>query len=112
MPFRSPFTRLCQLTSSISEQAKADLHVHSTASDGSFSPQEVVLRAREAKLSAVAITDHDTLNGFLKVKATKEIEVIAGVEITAEYHDRELHLLGYFVDPADADLSKRLEFIR
>ncbi len=111
MPHRSPFTRLCQLTTSVSGIARADLHVHSTASDGLFTPEEVVLRARQARLAAVALTDHDTLAGYEKVKNAVGIEIIAGVEITAEYDGRELHLLGYFIDPEHVGLSAALKLL-
>jgi 3',5'-nucleoside bisphosphate phosphatase len=112
MPSKAPFTRMCQAMSALRERGTADLHVHSTASDGLFSPQEVVAIARRAGLSAVAITDHDTLDGYLAVKETLGIEIIAGVEISAEFEGRDLHLLGYLVDPDHADLSTALEQLR
>jgi 3',5'-nucleoside bisphosphate phosphatase len=112
MPVRSPFTRLCQMTAQAAGSLKADLHVHSTASDGQFSPQEVVARARLARLTAIAITDHDTLSGYEAVKDSVGIEIIAGVEITSEFEGRELHLLGYFVDPRHPGLSAALDVIR
>ena len=113
MPANSPFTRLCQLTSQSSNGGKADLHVHSTASDGLFQPAEVIARGRQAGLKAVAITDHDTLDGYQAVyRASAGIELIAGVEITSEYLGRELHLLGYFVDPEHPVLAAALTSIR
>src|SRR5262245_33461875 len=99
MPARSPFTRLCQIAARPHERGRADLHIHSTFSDGSFSPAEIVERARKAGLFAVAITDHDTLAAIEPARAVAgaSIEVIPGVEITSEFQGRELHLLGYFV---------------
>src|SRR3954463_8555191 len=98
----SPFTRLCrQLT--VLRPGRADLHTHTTFSDGTHTPAGLVERARKAGLTAVAVTDHDTTAGVgpARVAAGDVLEVIAGVEITAEFEGRELHLLGYFVRPDD-----------
>ncbi len=112
MPSKAPFTRMCQAVSTLRGQGKADLHVHTTASDGLFSPQEVIALARQAAgLSAVAITDHDTLAGYYAVKDAIGIEIIPGVEVSAEFQGRDLHLLGYFVDPEHGDLSAALKLI-
>ncbi len=84
-----------------------DLHVHSTHSDGTFSPARIVEEAMWAGLSAVALTDHDTISGndeFLAAGAARGIDAIAGVEISAQYEnpeahgsrDGEMHILGYF----------------
>lgn len=84
----------------------ADLHVHTTHSDGVCSPCEVVVAAARVGLSALAITDHDTLSALAvaRPEATRlGIELIPGVELTAEYEGREVHVLGHFVrddDPA------------
>lgn len=74
-----------------------DLHVHSTASDGAVPPREVVLAAAAAGLTAIALTDHDTINGVAEARragAERGVEVIAGVELSAFEDDRETHLLG------------------
>ena len=74
-----------------------DLHMHSTASDGSRSPAEVVRAAKRASLSAIALTDHDTIDGVAEAREAGDergVEVIAGVELSAFEDDRETHLLG------------------
>ncbi len=82
-----------------------DLHVHSCRSDGTDSPTRLVELAADAGCSAFALTDHDTVGGI--AEATKAatavgIEVISGVELSCHVGDRNVHLLGYFVDPDDA----------
>jgi predicted metal-dependent phosphoesterase TrpH len=77
------------------------LHVHTIHSDGTYTPAEVVQLARRSGLAALAITDHDTLDGVQPAQvaaAGTGLEIIPGVEISAEYRDRELHLLAYLVD--------------
>lgn len=75
-----------------------DMHIHTTASDGSFSPAQVVELARKAGLWGIAITDHDTVEGFpeaLEAGRRMGIEVLAGIEISLQFVDNT-HLLGYF----------------
>ena len=77
---------------------KIDLHTHTIYSDGTCTPEEVVCLAAKANLSAVAITDHDTIGGVKRAKAAgigKQIEVISGVEFTGEYKGSTIHILGY-----------------
>jgi predicted metal-dependent phosphoesterase TrpH len=114
MPKRQPFTALCQLAARGPRAGRADLHIHTTFSDGTYTPAQVVELARRAGLSAIAITDHDTLGGVPAAQAAAPpgLEVIAGVEITTEYRDRELHLLGYFVRPDCPVLTAALDRIR
>ena len=85
-----------------------DLHVHSTASDGSLKPAEVVDLARESGLKALALTDHDTTGGLeeaLSAAAGTDLEVIPGVEFSVLWdHPGFLHLLGLFIDPNDSSL--------
>ena len=79
----------------------ADLHLHTNFSDGTFSPEELVANAVKQKLCAIALTDHDTLEGCERAAAacaTAGIEFIAGSELTAEQDDHEIHILGYFLD--------------
>ena len=75
-----------------------DLHLHSTASDGLLTPGELIARAAAAGLAAVALTDHDTLEGVEEALAAGrrwDLEVLPGVEISASSGEREIHLLGY-----------------
>lgn len=114
MPARQPFTRLCQTLGRPAATGRADLHVHTTHSDGDYSPAEVVDLARRSGLAAVAVTDHDTTGGVAEAErfANGRVEVIAGVEVTAEHDGREVHLLGYFVRTDDAPLGTALARLR
>lgn len=81
---------------------RLDLHIHSTASDGAFPPREVVERARAAGLDVIAIADHDTAAGVPEavLAGGDDVVVIPAIELSARHRDRDLHILGYFVDPA------------
>ncbi len=90
----------------------ADLHVHTTFSDGVFTPGEVVDRALAMGLGAVAITDHDCVEGVapaLEAASGRDITVVPGVEISAAARDQEIHILGYFIDCEDTDLRASLD---
>ena len=81
-----------------------DLHVHSTASDGSFTPAEVTALAREAGLTAIALTDHDTVSGVgeaLAAAGDSPLEVVPGVELSCLYKEKEIHILGLYIDHTD-----------
>lgn len=114
---RQPFTSLCQQFAKLARPSRADLHVHTTASDGEYTPSQVVALARQAGLSAVAITDHDTLAAVPEAIATARtfadspVEVVPGVEITTEFEGREFHLLAYFVRLDDAALNAALAIV-
>ena len=85
-----------------------DLHLHTTASDGRCTPAELVERAARAGLTVMAVTDHDTTAAVDDVAAAgrvRGIEVVAGIEITTVENGRDVHVLGYFVNPADPQLS-------
>lgn len=91
-----------------------DLHVHTTASDGTYSPSAVVRLACESGLSAVAITDHDTVDGVdeaLKASANYDIEVVPGVEISVGNTD-DVHIIGLFVDKNEEHFSSVMESLR
>lgn len=95
---------------------KADLHIHTTASDGTMSPQEVVCCAREVGLSHIAITDHDTVNGLLALREMGELEkkgliIIPGIEFSADLPGYEVHILGYNFDYSHPALRERLREI-
>src|SRR5260370_22589975 len=115
MPARQPFTTLCQLAARPRLAGRADLHMHTTQSDGTYTPPQVVELARRSGLAAIAITDHDTCAGVPAARAAAAghgLEVIAGVEITTEHAGHELHQLAYFVQPDAAPLTAALAGIR
>jgi len=92
-----------------------DLHVHSTASDGSFTPAEVVRRAKAGGLAAFALTDHDTIDGLAEAVAAGEqsgIEVLPGVEISARFPGGTMHVLGLLIDYHDGHLDERLAVLK
>jgi hypothetical protein len=81
---------------------KADLHIHTTCSDGKLKPEEVILLAQQKKLKAVSITDHDTFEGYWEAKPLADelgIELVPGVEVTTTFNGREAHILAYYFDP-------------
>ncbi len=83
----------------MSDNKTIDLHVHSTASDGTFSPAEVTKLAYEAGLSAYALTDHDTVAGIDEAQSTGlPIEVIPGIELSAGYKKGDIHILGLYIN--------------
>jgi 3',5'-nucleoside bisphosphate phosphatase len=85
-----------------------DLHLHTTASDGRLTPSELVNAAASAGLRVMAVTDHDTMASVADVQAlagASGIEAVSGIEITAIDGGRDLHILGYFLDPAHPGLD-------
>ena len=83
-----------------------DLHVHSTYSDGTLSPEELIRLAEQTGLKAAALCDHNTVAGlpaFLKVAANSSVEAIPGIEFSTDYLGTELHVLGLFVEPEHYD---------
>jgi hypothetical protein len=81
-----------------------DLHLHTTASDGRLSPAELVDEVLRAGLAVIAVTDHDTIAAVDEVQRlgrTRGIEAIAGIEVTAVENQRDIHVLGYFLNPGD-----------
>lgn len=92
-----------------------DLHLHTTASDGMDSPTEIVEKASRLGLVAIAITDHDTVQGVEEASAVGSqvgVEVVPGVEISCLWRNRQVHLLGYYVEATDTDLTRLLEWMR
>ena len=89
-----------------------DLHLHTTASDGSYTPTEIVDKAKEAGLAAIAITDHDNMNGVeeaLKRGGEIGIQVVPGIELNTDYKDIEVHVLGYYLNTDSDKVQSVLE---
>jgi predicted metal-dependent phosphoesterase TrpH len=92
-----------------------DLHVHTTASDGTMSPAEVVRYAKEKGLRAIAITDHDTVEGIaegLQEGDNLGLEVIPGVEVSVDFSNGTMHLLGYYIDHTSRELLEKLTVVQ
>lgn len=97
------------------ELMSVDLHIHSTYSDGTNSPTDLVLMAKRKLLTTISITDHDTAEGIseaLQAAANTGVEVIPGIELSVVHEGQHLHLLGYFIDPHDHELSATLNTIQ
>ncbi|MFH0877152.1 MAG: PHP domain-containing protein [Candidatus Omnitrophota bacterium] len=91
----------------------ADLHIHTYYSDGTFSPSEVVAQAAKCGLATIAITDHDTVEGIdLARSAAGDCEVLTGIELTAEFDGKEIHILGYLLDHRDVAFLNMLKEMR
>lgn len=92
-----------------------DLHVHSNASDGSLTPKEVADEAITMGLSAIALTDHDTIDGVAEIldyTKDKDLEVVPGIELSCYYNNREIHILGFYVDYTNPELQKELNVLK
>jgi len=92
-----------------------DLHIHSTYSDGTMSPCELIELAKRKGLRAISITDHDTVEAMADMSEADdegEFEIIPGVEIGADFGGVTIHILGYFFDPGNAELGKKLKRIQ
>jgi len=91
---------------------RIDLHLHTTASDGLVGPEALIALVRAAGIEVISVTDHDTVDALAEVENNSRphgIRLIPGIELSAMWRKVELHLLGYFVDPADSSL---LAFLR
>jgi predicted metal-dependent phosphoesterase TrpH len=95
---------------------KADLHLHTTASDGRLKPQELVNLALKVGLDVIAITDHDSIDGIspaiAAARAHHSLTVVPGVELSTDVPRGEVHLLGYFIDYTDTNLVNSLGRLR
>ncbi len=92
----------------------ADLHIHSTASDGRLTPEEIVKQARAAGLSTIALTDHDTVDGIqpaLQAAGSSGLEIITGIEFNTDLDGTEIHILGYYLTLGN-DLAGTLAILR
>jgi len=83
---------------------RADLHVHSTCSDGSYTPQELIKKAKEAHISGLSITDHDTVFAYSLIEEHVGTFVIPGIEFSCVFQKQNVHILGYSVNPKEAAL--------
>ncbi len=95
---------------------KVDLHIHTTASDGRLSPTGIITAAMEAGLSHIAITDHDTVDGLLELKNSgvtvpSTLSVIAGIELSSDLPEWEVHILGYNIDIHNQKLQNQLQLL-
>lgn len=94
---------------------KIDLHVHTTASDGTMCPRDVVSLAAMLGLKAIAITDHDTMAGLQEAGEAGEllnVSIVPGIEISSDYKGKEVHILGYFLDPDKPQLRDYIQWVR
>jgi len=92
-----------------------DLHIHTNASDGLFTPSEVVEYALKANLKAIAITDHDTIDGFVEARSLvsdEQMEVIPGVELSCLFGDYDIHILGYLVEFDNPEFARQIRRLR
>jgi len=92
-----------------------DLHSHTTHSDGSATPTELISQAAAKRARAVAVTDHDTVSGLPEARAAANhfgIEFVPGVEISAEYSPGTMHILGYFIDETSVELVEKLDDLK
>ena len=94
-----------------------DLHTHSTFSDGSLTPEQLVREAERAQLAALALTDHDSIGGlerFMAACSKSIVRGVPGVEISVDCNpsDATMHILGYFIDPANAELNEHVNRLR
>ncbi len=92
-----------------------DLHTHSTASDGTLEPAELVRKAMDCGVKALSLTDHDTLSGLKEAAAQAselDMKFIPGIEISADFSPGTMHMLGYYVDADDSVLKQKLSWLR
>ena len=94
---------------------KADLHIHTSYSDGKLNPDEIIDLAKEKGLRIIGVTDHDNIEGsqaMLEHNGKHGIEVIPGIELSADFHGKEIHILGYFMDFKNPALIEHLKLIK
>jgi 3',5'-nucleoside bisphosphate phosphatase len=93
----------------------ADLHLHTVFSDGTFTVRELISESLKENLSAISIVDHDNVAGIhpaIEISKAEGIEVLPGIELTAEYDGKEIHILGYLIDYRDEKLINKLEGLK
>lgn len=96
--------------------SKVDLHIHSTASDGRYSPQEIVRKAVGLGLEVIALADHDSVDGIVpaleEARRLNQLQFIPAVEISTDVPSGEVHVLGYFIDYTSKELAAALDRFR
>lgn len=93
----------------------ADLHLHTIFSDSTYTPKELVNDACKSGLSCISVVDHDCIDGIMptiREAKGRDLEVIPGIEISAQYQDTEIHFLGYFIDYKNKEFIKKLLFLK
>ncbi len=97
------------------ERAGADLHIHTDFSDGTMSPEQVVMEASKLNLRTIAITDHDTVDAIEIAQIVgnmEEVDIIPAIELSSNYSSIDIHLLGYFIDIKNSALLEKLAELR
>jgi predicted metal-dependent phosphoesterase TrpH len=89
----------------------ADLHLHSTFSDGLFTPAEILELVVSKGLRAFSLTDHDSVGGFASLTPNPKVTFIPGIELTSTYESKEIHILGYYINPNEPELGEVLKHI-
>ncbi len=96
--------------------SRIDLHIHSTASDGRFSPAEIISKAAALGLTVIALTDHDTVDGIIPAleaaRSFQQLKMIPGIEISTDISHGEVHVLGYFIDYTQTEFQTNLSRMR
>ena len=106
---------LAQSAQTLAVEKTADLHIHTNFSDSTLTPQEVAEESYAAGLSCISITDHDTIDGIYPTQlATRKcgVEVIAGIELSSSFNDKDIHILGYLIDFHNETLNSELSLVQ
>lgn len=91
----------------------ADLHIHSTFSDGNLTPEQILEEAKQKGVKCISITDHDSIDSQYIIKNNNsDVDIIPGIELSTEINDCEIHILGYFMDIEDENLIKTVESLK
>ncbi|MEG1003076.1 PHP domain-containing protein [Clostridium sp.] len=91
----------------------ADLHIHSTFSDGNLTPEQILEEARQKGLKYISITDHDSIDSQYITKQTHcDIDIISGIELSTEINEFEIHILGYFINIEDEKLINTVSILK
>ncbi|MFH1248046.1 MAG: PHP domain-containing protein [Candidatus Omnitrophota bacterium] len=93
----------------------ADLHLHTTFSDSTYTPEKLIQESSRIGFTGISVVDHDNVDGLqtcISLGRQKNIEVIPGVELSCEFKEMEVHILGYFIDYKNKEFVSRLEFLR